>query len=200
MMSSDSSRLDVCRLGGLVLLSLCCQALAKGGAYVQSPADVEMGYALRFGNLKGVAGALKGGADINKRGSGLQTPVMAATLNGHVDIVKLLLSKKADVSIPEQEGYTPIHGAAFQGRPDIMRLLIKHGMNPHDLHTDGFTPIHRACWGSEPRHAETVQVLLEAGVPPNQKANNGDTPISIATNPQTLQVLNKALKAREKEM
>ena len=45
-----------------------------------------------------------------------------------------------------------------------------------------YTPIHRACWGSEPRHTKTVQVLLEAGVPFDQPSSDGNVPITMANN------------------
>ena len=73
-------------------------------------------------------------------------------------------------------GYTPMHGAGFQGRAEIAKLLIAHGLDPSDRHSDGFTPIHRACWGREQRHADTVRVLLKAGVPFDEAASNGCRP------------------------
>merc|ERR1712060_163727 len=115
-------------------------------------------------------------------------------LQGMKTSVKFLLKKGADTSIGEKDGYTPMHGAGFQGRDKIAKLLIKHGLDPSDRHKDGFTPIHRACWGAERRHMKTVKALLEANVSPEEKADNGKTPIELTQNQMTIDLLNKYLK------
>ena len=74
-----------------------------------------------------------------------------------------------------QDGYTPIHGACFQGRPQIARALIAHGVDPRTPHSDGYEPAFRATWGRLPRHAETVMVMLEAGVPLDAEDGRGGT-------------------------
>ena len=56
-----------------------------------------------------------------------------------------------------------MHGAGFQGRAEIAKLLIAAGLDPSDKHQDGYTPIHRACWGTQQRHAETVEAMLALG-------------------------------------
>ena len=129
--------------------------------------------AVRANDPVAIQAALDDGEDINKIGTGGQTPLMHGVLTGNGESVKFLLEAKADSSIPEKDGYTPMHGAGFQGRAQIARLLIAHGLNPSDRHKDGFTPIHRACWGNEQRHADTVRAFLKGGVPFDELANNG---------------------------
>ena len=107
---------------------------------------------------------------LNDQGEGGQTPLMMAVLMGKDDGVKQLLTAGADTSIGEKDGYTPMHGAGFQGRASIAKMLVHHGLDVSEPHADGYTPIHRACWGTEDRHTDTVRVLLEAGVPPDEKS------------------------------
>lgn len=56
-----------------------------------------------------------------------------------------------------------------------------------------FTPIHRACWGKTQGHTETVKVLLEAGVPYDQRAEGrtaaGQTPLDMARDNQATRTL-----------
>lgn len=109
---------------------------------------------------------------------------MHAVLTGKTtEIVSLLLDHGADVTIGEYMGYTPIHGAGFQGRAELAKLLVqKANMNVMDRHKDdGFTPLHRACWGSQPRHTETVKVLLELGADPDDEMCM-KRPVSSSTN------------------
>jgi len=131
-------------------------------------------------------------ADINSIGPGGQTPLMNAVLSGKLEAVKVLLSKGADTSIGENDGYTPMHGAGFQGRAEIARVLIEQGkLDPNDKHKDGFTPFHRACWGNEQRHADTADVLLQLGVGMDQIKE------CRTTNPATVKVLDEWRKKQD---
>ena len=114
---------------------------------------------------------------------------MAAVLSGKLRAVQLLLKLGADTTVPEKDGYTPMHGAAFQGRAEIARVLIEHGLDPSDRHADGYTPLHRACWGHEQRHTDTVRVLLEAGVPPDEPTSHGRKPVEFAERAETRTLL-----------
>ena len=135
--------------------------------------------------------------DINAIGPGGQTPLMMAVLSGKDEAVRILLSRGADVTIGEKDGYTPCHGAGFQGRADIMKMLIQHGLPcTTDRHSDGYTPLHRACWGNEPRHTETVRALLKAGAPPDQTSSDGKTPIQLTGNQGTKRLLRHRLDKR----
>ena len=97
------------------------------------------------------------------------------------------------VSHPRLCRYTAFHGAGFQGRPRVAKVLIEAGLDPQHEHADGYQAIHRACWGSEPRHADVVRVLVEdGGVPHDVKDRHGETPLTHArrrNNPSTVQLL-----------
>ena len=84
--------------------------------------------------------------------------------------VEALLAAGADVSIGEKDGYTPMHGAGFQGRAKVAKLLAAAGVDVNAVHADGYAPIHRACWGTQQRHAETVEAMLALGATLADKA------------------------------
>uniref|UniRef100_A0A7S0GPA8 Ankyrin repeat domain-containing protein n=1 Tax=Proboscia inermis TaxID=420281 RepID=A0A7S0GPA8_9STRA len=132
------------------------------------PSDAQMALTagVKADDPKEIEIALKDGADINLPSPrGGQTPLMQSVLNGQVNAVKYLLSRGADASIGEANGYTPMHGAGFQGRVEIAEILLNHGVDPRHMHEDGYEPIHRACWGSQQRHTDTVHFFIEkAGV------------------------------------
>merc|ERR1711953_1490393 len=87
---------------------------------------------------------------------------------GKEEVVKMLLKESVvDASIPEKDGYTPFHGAGFQGRASIARMLIKDSR------------------GMDPRHAETVKVLVEEGGVPWDSKGKGKTPLQITQNSKT---------------
>jgi len=61
--------------------------------------------AAAIGNLKSVQNLINKGEDINKKGPRGSTALMFAVGSGHLDIVKFLISKGADVTAIEEGGW-----------------------------------------------------------------------------------------------
>jgi ankyrin repeat protein len=83
-----------------LLLALLCTCLA-----VAQDASADLQRAIGSGNHAAVMAALEAGGDIDARGNGGQTPLMASVLKGNLEIVKSLLDKGADFTIPENDGW-----------------------------------------------------------------------------------------------
>ena len=101
-------------------------------------------------------------------------------------------SQHMDLYAPDKRLSTPLHWACFSNSEIALIYLLAwyrtDKLNLQDV--DGYTPLHRACWGAEKRHTETVRVLLEAGVSPQEKASNGGLPVQMAqNNPATRKLL-----------
>ena len=56
-----------------------------------------------------------------------RTPLIMATVNGHIEIVKALLGKGADVSVKDADGWTALMFAQEYGHAEIERLLKEAG-------------------------------------------------------------------------
>lgn len=52
---------------------------------------------------------------------------------GHVEVVKLLVSRSADKSCKDKQGYTPLHAAAASGHIEIVKYLLRMGSEVSDL-------------------------------------------------------------------
>lgn len=52
---------------------------------------------------------------------------------GHVDVVKLLVSRTADKSCKDKQGYTPLHAAAASGHIEIVKYLLRTGSEVSDF-------------------------------------------------------------------
>lgn len=46
---------------------------------------------------------------------------------GHLEVVKLLVSRSADKSCKDKQGYTPLHAAAASGHIEIVKYLLRMG-------------------------------------------------------------------------
>lgn len=52
---------------------------------------------------------------------------------GHSEVVKLLVSRSADKSCKDKQGYTPLHAAAASGHIEIVKYLLRMGAEVSDL-------------------------------------------------------------------
>lgn len=52
------------------------------------------------------------------------TPFLLAVGSGKTEIVELLLSKKADVNVPNKQSVYPIHSAARTGDLETLKILV----------------------------------------------------------------------------
>ncbi len=73
-------------------------------------------------------------------GNLLTSPIILAAAYGRKDIIKLLLSKGADVNKQDGRGDTALHMASKTCRPDIIKQLLKAGANPKLLNKHNQTP------------------------------------------------------------
>jgi ankyrin repeat protein len=56
-----------------------------------------------------------------------RTPLIIATMNGHVVLVRILLARGANVNISDMEGWTALRYARGFGYTDITQLLLAAG-------------------------------------------------------------------------
>lgn len=99
------------------------------------------------------------GIEVNAVNVEGQTPLLSATCNNHVEIVRLLLQKGADLSIPPQDGRAAIQIAVFHEYKELAELLVSHGADLNKLY-NGFTLLQQAV---ATKRTGTVALLLELG-------------------------------------
>ena len=107
------------------------------------------------------------------------TPLFIACKEGHIDVVKALIAKGADLNLANQYGgITPLLIACKEGYIDVAKALIAGGADL-DLAEYGFktTPLLMACGKG---HAEIVIALIDKGAN-LEKVNYFDaTPLYVA--------------------
>ena len=84
------------------------------------------------------------------------SPLHWATINGYIEIVKILANLADNPITPNNLGRTPIHEAAMYGRSEILQLLVPMTDNPNASDNTGLTPVHLAdIYG----HQKVVKII-----------------------------------------
>ena len=162
--------------------------------------------AAKNGDLKSMQKFIADGVDVNietKNGDMMgTTPLMVASWEGHIEIVKLLIENGADVNASRPYGdITALNEASQNGHTEIVKLLIKHGAidsslidaagsgdieKVRTLIEEG-TDVNIRAYGnnvtalneaSENGHLEIVQYLVEKGADVNLKSGLSDSSLS----------------------
>lgn len=71
--------------------------------------------------------AIRGGADLNRKGRDGITLLHYWVNVGRADIVELLLDHRAGVNLPDDSRWTALHFAAAKGDLEMVRLLVARG-------------------------------------------------------------------------
>ena len=136
---------------------------------------------------------LQKGSDPFARDAEGLLPIHWATLEGHLESVKLLLSSQDHLSVANNFGpkgnplinalstdhVTPLLLAAEKGYIAIVRYLLGESHALVDIKTQqmGFQGIYRAAQNG---HQDILEMLLDHGADPNAATSNGETPLWIA--------------------
>ncbi|KDO24438.1 hypothetical protein SPRG_09828 [Saprolegnia parasitica CBS 223.65] len=139
-----------------------CKYLFMSGMYLNEPnkrGHTPLFYAADCGNLPLVKWMVSNGADIDTDYSGKAhmtkpaddrcydiafTPLQAACVKGHVDIVDFLVECNADLAGSAINGVTPLHYACHQSRKDVAKVLLDAGADLHAADGLGVTPMDLA--------------------------------------------------------
>ncbi|XP_048251266.1 palmitoyltransferase AKR1-like isoform X4 [Haliotis rufescens] len=129
-----------------------------------SPADCKgLFVASGAGNVEEVKRLLSQGVDVNCRwGEWSWTPVMMAAYGGHRDVVELLVSEGADVSLVDGGGDNILHWACAGGGDleTVKYVLSLHVVDIDARNNDGQTA---ADWARRAGHTRVADLLVSRG-------------------------------------
>jgi ankyrin repeat protein len=145
---------------------------------------------------------IKAGADINIIAYGPNkalpiTPIMATLIFDNIEITKILIKNKVDMSIFY---YTPfwgnvqiIHLATIHENPKFTSLLLEAGTNVNAITSLGLTPLHFIAEDSGT--SIQAQTLVELGADVNYQTVKGQSPLIEACIYGNTDVANYLIKA-----
>jgi hypothetical protein len=116
------------------------------------------------------------------------TALHAAAFSYDSEMVRLLLTRGADISAKNRRGAEPLHAAVIgaPGSPtwnppdqsDVIVFLVESGADPNAVAVGAVTPLHRAVRN---RCSAAVEVLLRVGADPDLPNGHGATARDLAT-------------------
>jgi pectate lyase len=96
----------------------------------------------------------------NKKDKSGYGPVHLAALEGHRDVVQVLIANGADLDSQNGGVLTPLCWAARKGHRDVVELLISRGADVNAKDRRGRTPLR---WAEYRGHTEIVELLRKHG-------------------------------------
>ena len=106
------------------------------------------------------------------------TPLIIASSNGHMAVVRELLARGADVNARDNIGGTALHEASSNGHAEAQRELLKRdGVNVNAQDNDGSTPLMDACLDG---HLMAATLLIAHGANLALLDINGDSALAVA--------------------
>ena len=133
--------------------------------------------AAQYGQIDALAKELQL-VDVNTPDAAGYTALHWGCQEGHLEIVKTLISNGADMEKPDREGFRALEIACTKGHVEIVKYLLASGVNVHQ-ERDGFTALHAAAASCR---VEVATLLIAANSDVNKKdeAGRGRTPLHWA--------------------
>jgi ankyrin repeat protein len=138
--------------------------------------------AAETGDLAAVTSAIASGVDVLSRDSANNSALHLASYRGHPEVVKLLLTSKADPSLGNENKDLATHLSALANRKQCLQVLLDPAFRDQvDLEANdsqGYTALHYACGEG---HSEIADMLINkyhARI--DSRNNDGLTPMMCA--------------------
>lgn len=133
-------------------------------------------FAIVNSQIETVKYLLDRGANPKGRDKYKYTPLGIAVQKDNIEIVKLLLSREAEVNL--HTGYSPIYYASLHGNAEIVKLLLEAKADVDEPRLGNYwTPLIEAARND---HIEVMNLLIKAGADVNRRAYDGKTPLMYA--------------------
>ena len=184
---------DVLKVVGVISLKIDDKVLYEGpneGCHMLESAFLQ---AVELGNVRAVELLLAVGCDTNihtytgelaitsavqLKGSKGFGVFHLACLNGHTDVVSILLAAGSSLEVTTNSLMTPLMMGSWNGHSVVVSTLLKSGADPNKAESSGGTS-HMI--GSQNGHNEIVELLLKAKVNPNACSKDGTTALFLAS-------------------
>lgn len=115
--------------------------------------------------------------DINQRDYRDRTPLHIATMEGNIDLVRMLLERGATTDTTDYWGDSPFDDALMSENEDLILLLLKN--SPADKESMG-RQLYKLST-SRYRYLQAIELLLDSGADTNWENDDQRTPLHAAS-------------------
>uniref|UniRef100_A0A673G9W5 Histone-lysine N-methyltransferase EHMT2-like n=1 Tax=Sinocyclocheilus rhinocerous TaxID=307959 RepID=A0A673G9W5_9TELE len=152
--------------------------IQSGACVYHADGSTGLHHAAKLGNLEVLMLLLSTGqVDLNAQDSGGWTPIIWAAEHRHIDVIRALLNRGADVTLRDKEMNVCLHWASFAGSAEIAELVLNAGCPLSSVNLHGDTPLHIAA---REGYTDCVTLFLSRGADIDIMNKEGDTPLSLA--------------------
>ena len=121
-----------------------------------------------------------------------RVPLHYASLNGHLVVVSLLMSRSAaHLRSRDKRGRLPLHLAAENGHVDMVSMLLGQGAEVNCSDLDEWTPLHYATKNG---YLKVAKLLIETGASPTLKTSEGKIALALSASGLHVDSLNYLLE------
>ena len=135
---------------------------AGAASQITKPDSQLLHLAVRYERVAAIELLKEWGAHLESRVNGY-TPLLYATYEGKIEVLKCLKRLGADVNAVNDKGYSALHIAAFFGFEDVIKLLHEWGFDIDidcGCKNDEITPLHLAILANR---GEIIKLLVKLG-------------------------------------
>lgn len=138
-----------------------------------------IGYAIAQNNMDLLQILIENGANVNNTNgdSWADTPLMTASRLGLDNVVRILLTRNADINAVDMNGNTALHTAALNSQLSVVKLLLEKNPNLDIQNKVGNTALHLAVISG---NIDIVGELVLKGANTKIRNNDGKYPRDIA--------------------
>ena len=160
------------------------------GTAVMDTEKPQLFQTVEYGLLEASQRLISEGHYVDCLGPYSRTPLHIATTHGHIDLVRLLLHHRADISLRDSDGLSALHCACMIGNIDIVCMLLAAGARVGETDGAGHTSLHFVA-GNSISDIGVVKLVLEhsnvSDVLAADRANR--MPCDCATDPEITNLL-----------
>ena len=140
------------------------------------PSPTAFTVSMELGDIRQATAWLDAGLPPDFMGSRIGSGLMIAAWEGNIDLMRLFISRGADINALSSSGESPIVMAAWRGNLEAVKWLLERGARINAAPRQ-WSALHYAVFAG---HSEVADYLMAQGADINAQSTNGSTVVMMA--------------------